>query len=86
MRHDSVMTGSLPTEMGLLVEKNQFTSSLPAELEMLRNLKALRLNNNKLTGTLPSFLSLWRTCAPLSNLQLQSNYLGDSTTNPSQDR
>jgi hypothetical protein len=57
------LTGTLPTELGLLtgleyvdLSFNQFTGTLPTELGNLSNLSELYLEYNEIRGTIPSSL------------------------------
>jgi hypothetical protein len=58
------LTGSLPTELGMLtnlvhldVSSNEFSSSIPSEIGRLTNLVSLELQGNQLSGSVPQELT-----------------------------
>jgi len=71
------LTGSIPSEIGLLTDLvtlklpyNNLTGSIPPEIGNLGNLRKLELQYNKLSGELPS--QLWNL-TELNQLRLQKN-------------
>jgi Leucine-rich repeat (LRR) protein len=77
--YGNALNGKLPTELGALellhsldLSENQFTGSLPAELNSLANLKIFAIHQtdgNKLGGPLPAFDGF----PNLKELNLESN-------------
>ena len=68
--YDKSLTGTLPTEMGLLtalrefdVSRNQIHGKIPTTISLMSSLTLLVLIRNMLTGTVPDFF------VPLSKLQ-----------------
>eukprot|EP00240_Pyramimonas_obovata_P010612 CAMPEP_0118938170 /NCGR_PEP_ID=MMETSP1169-20130426/24980_1 /TAXON_ID=36882 /ORGANISM="Pyramimonas obovata, Strain CCMP722" /LENGTH=140 /DNA_ID=CAMNT_0006882029 /DNA_START=155 /DNA_END=573 /DNA_ORIENTATION=+ len=58
------VTGSIPTELGLLTDLQSLSipergviGTIPTEVGLLSKLTYLQLNNNRLTGTIPSGLA-----------------------------
>ena len=58
MLYANELTGSIPTELGLLsnlevlfLEENMLSSTIPTELQSLQALEARELDNNQLTGS-----------------------------------
>jgi len=77
--YDNSLSGSLPSELGLLTDlqilrlaSNALSGSLPSELGLLTDLQVLRFNHNTLSGNLPSELGLFEN---LQRLYLDSNSL-----------
>jgi Leucine-rich repeat (LRR) protein len=73
------ISGSLPTEIGLLsnlsqlsLGNNALTGTLPSELGTISTLQSLNLQNNALTGTIPTELG---TMSSLEFLVLSDNML-----------
>ena len=76
---NSNVTGSIPTEVGLLTSLVQFktsqsnmASTLPSELGLLTNMFELALSRNGYTGTVPTELALLTN---LEELYMQSTWL-----------
>lgn len=74
------VTGTIPTEMGLLTElasisitNATLTGTIPSELGDLSSLRRLWLYSNQLTGTIPASL---RRLTELEVLELHENNLG----------
>ena len=84
--HDNNLTGSLPPELGNLVNlrvmglsSNQLSGAIPAEFGSLANLTHMRLGYNQLTGAIPAELG---NLTNLESLHLDNNRL--SGTIPSE--
>jgi hypothetical protein len=78
LRNNS-LTGTIPSEVGLLsklnvlsLSSNSLTGTIPTEIALMSNLSWLSLFNNSLTGTIPSQTALMSN---LSWLHLYSNSL-----------
>jgi len=63
----NLLTGSLPTELGLCTRlrsltlgKNELSGELPSELGQLFSLRTVSLDGNRFTGTVPSDLCDWK--------------------------
>ena len=76
---NAFMTGTIPTEIGLLTRLQQLflvninlVGTLPSELGSLQQLTVLALNHNALSGTIPSEIGQLRR---VHNLNVQSNAL-----------
>ena len=79
----SALTGSIPTEIGILSESlqkidlrdNKFSGKIPTHLGSLKNLNYLDLENNNLSGTVPTELG---AATSLEMLYLNGNNLAGS--------
>lgn len=70
--HSNWLTGTIPTELGLItslkalmLNKNGLTGTLPTELGLLTSLANVRLHESPLNGTIPSELGLWKNISRL---------------------
>eukprot|EP00533_Pseudo-nitzschia_delicatissima_P004719 CAMPEP_0116095296 /NCGR_PEP_ID=MMETSP0327-20121206/9587_1 /TAXON_ID=44447 /ORGANISM="Pseudo-nitzschia delicatissima, Strain B596" /LENGTH=77 /DNA_ID=CAMNT_0003586953 /DNA_START=339 /DNA_END=572 /DNA_ORIENTATION=- len=61
MKADNQLTGTIPTEIGLLTSLtglylvyNDLTGNIPSEIGLLKNLKYLKTYRNNLNDTIPS--------------------------------
>jgi Leucine-rich repeat (LRR) protein len=61
--------------VGLYLDENQLSGSLPASLSALSNLVGLSLNSNQLTGSIPASIE---SLTNLESIELQNNQLSGS--------